>query len=43
MVNAKLNKRNLLFSGMMSASAAWGIALYWALVSNGYLSSPWVV
>ena len=43
MAKVKIIKRKLILSGMMTAGATWGVTLYWTLVSNGYLSSPWVV
>ena len=43
MTKVKLIKRNLFLSGMMTAGVAWGVTLYFTLVSNGYLDSPWTV
>lgn len=43
MTKAKFVKRKLLVSAMMTTGVAWGVTLYWTLVSHGYLSSPWIV
>ena len=43
MTKVKQIKRNIFLSGMTSAGIAWGVTLYFTLVSNGFLNSPWTV
>ena len=40
-----INKLKLraLISGLGTTGLVWGIALYWTLVANGSVTSPWIV